>query len=109
MIVHGQRHERSFRQQRREESAMLRPERHRGRDAEGGTMFVWMGRLALLGAVAFAVYRLSLSVRYVRASRAGDRERAESLQTTGNQAFLAFAFALTLFFLVGVVVALALR
>jgi hypothetical protein len=74
-------------------------------------MLVWVGRLALLGAVAFAVYRLSLSVRYLRAVRANDRERAESLQTAGNQAFLAFAFGLTLFVLVlvGVVVALALR
>jgi hypothetical protein len=88
---------------------MLRPERHRGRDTEGGTMLVWVGRLAFLGAVVFAVYRLSLSVRYVRAARAGDRERAESLQTTGNQAFLAFVFGLTLFLLVGVGVALALR
>lgn len=72
-------------------------------------MLVWVGRSALLGAVAFAVYRLSLSVRYVWAVRGNDRERAESLQTAGNQAFMAFAFGLTLFVLVGVVVALALR
>lgn len=69
----------------------------------------WAGLVILLGAFALALYRVSYSVRAARAQRAGNRDRAESLQLKGHLAFLGMAAGLTLLLVLGVAVAISFR
>ena len=69
--------------------------------------FVWLGVVFVALALGYFAYRFSLSVRSVKARRAGDRERADELNTKGRLLFLAVSGATTLLVLVWVAVLVA--
>ena len=63
---------------------------------------MWMAVL-IIACVGYVVYRTSFSVRSVRASRAGDRQRAEALSRKGKLVFLGVTGVWTLAVVVFVV------
>jgi hypothetical protein len=63
---------------------------------------VWLKVLVPLLAVAYAVYRIALSVQIARARRAGDEARVQKLRTRGFGLYrwaVAFAILVMLFLL----------
>lgn len=70
---------------------------------------MWFGIVVPILALGYVAYRLSLTVRAVRAQRAGDRERADDLRTRGGYLFVGVVAALGLVGLVLAVVVIATR
>ncbi len=70
---------------------------------------MWVTAVLLGLALAYVGYRLSLTVRAVRADRAGDGERADAYRLRGSLLYLGLTTGMTLLVLIAVAVMLAVR
>lgn len=74
-----------------------------------GRTVVWFGIVVPILALGYVAYRASLTVRAVKAQRAGDRDRADALRAKSGYVFLGFRSALVLLALVLIVALIATR